>query len=200
MPRSQERGIFSASFDVVGSRLCIWFRMEPTNHKDSAIRSRSWLNRSVFVRLLIHSNGNSSEMKMTVCAGAVALATLTLLSSVPASRAADGGLALSASQLSTINIARIKSVLHLTAEQQRYWPPVETALHDLARQQAREEPAGLVRRISRRMVSIVLNSAAIERLAVAARPLIAALDNDQKQAAAALAQEMGLGPVVAALN
>jgi hypothetical protein len=50
------------------------------------------------------------------------------------------------------------------------------------------------------MVSIVFDNAAIGRLAIAARPLIAALDNDQKQAAAAHAQEMGLGPVVAAPN
>jgi len=51
------------------------------------------------------------------------------------------------------------------------------------------------------VVSIVLNSAAVERLAVAARPLIVRLDDGQKQAAGQLAQEMGLGPVVmAALN
>ena len=48
---------------------------------------------------------------------------------------------------------------------------------------------------------IVLDSAAVERLAVAARPLIAKLDDEQKQAASELAQEMGLGSVVmAALN
>jgi hypothetical protein len=47
----------------------------------------------------------------------------------------------------------------------------------------------------------VLNSAAVERLVVAARPLIAKLDDQQKQAAGQLAQEMGLGAVVmAALN
>ncbi len=50
------------------------------------------------------------------------------------------------------------------------------------------------------MVSVVLNAAAVRRLAVAARPLIAALRDDQKQGAMVLAQEMGLGPVLAALN
>ena len=97
-----------------------------------------------------------------------------------------------------INIGRIKSVLRLTPEQERFWFPVEAALRDLARQQERTEPAGLVRRISRRVVSIVLNSAAVERLAVAARPLIAMLNVEQMQAARGLAQEMGLGPVVMA--
>ena len=54
--------------------------------------------------------------------------------------------------------------------------------------------------LSRRVVSVVLDSAAVERLAVAARPLIAVLDAQQMQAANGLAQEMGLGPVVAALR
>jgi antitoxin component of RelBE/YafQ-DinJ toxin-antitoxin module len=35
---------------------------------------------------------------------------------------------------------------------------------------------------------------------VAARPLLTRLDDDQKMAAARLAEDMGLGPVVAALN
>jgi hypothetical protein len=49
-------------------------------------------------------------------------------------------------------------------------------------------------------VSIVLDNAAIARLAASARPLIAALDQEQMQAASGLANEMGLGPVVAALR
>jgi hypothetical protein len=57
-----------------------------------------------------------------------------------------------------------------------------------------------VRRVSRRVVSVVLDGAAIHRLAVAARPLIAVLSDEQKEAASGLAQEMGLGPVVAALR
>ena len=66
---------------------------------------------------------------------------------------------------------------------------------------AGRESDGFVHRVSRRLVQIVLDSATVERLAVAARPLIAKLDDRQKQAAGELAQEMGLGPVVlAALN
>ena len=75
---------------------------------------------------------------------------------------------------------------------------VEAALRDLARRQAHADEEGLVRRISNRVVSVVLNSTAVQRLAVAVRPLIAALDDEQKRAAYGLAQEMGLGPVVAA--
>ena len=49
------------------------------------------------------------------------------------------------------------------------------------------------------MISIVLDSAATARLAAAARPLVRILNDDQKQIAIALAQEMGLGPMLAAL-
>ena len=139
-------------------------------------------------------------MKITLCAGAFVLATIGLLANIPATYAND--LATAASEPSqaaaSINVVRIKNVLRLTAEQERYWPPVEAALRDVARQQAHSEPAGFVRRISRRVVAVVLNSAAVERLAVAARPLIAKLDQEQMRAASGLAQEMGLGPVVMA--
>jgi hypothetical protein len=139
-------------------------------------------------------------MKQTLCAGVFALATIGLLSNTSAAYAND--LATAASEPSqaaaSIDVVRIKSVLRLTSEQEPYWPPVEAALRNVARQQAQAEPAGFVRRISRRVVSVVLNSAAVERLAVAARPLIAKLDQEQMRAASGLAQEMGLGPVVMA--
>ena len=141
-------------------------------------------------------------MKMTVRAGAFALAAIALLLNVSLVAAGEYS-AMSAEQgqpSASINIARIKSVLKLTAAQEPYWAPVEAALRDLARQQARAESDGLVRRISHRVVSVVLSSAAVQRLAVAARPLLAKLDEDQMRAAHGLAAEMGLGPVVAALR
>ena len=101
----------------------------------------------------------------------------------------------------SIDIGHIHNVLQLTAEQEAYWPPVETALRNLARQQASQlSQAGFVRRVSHRVVSFVLDSKAVGRLVVAARPLIAKLSDEQKRAAGGLAQEMGLGPVLAALN
>ena len=101
-----------------------------------------------------------------------------------------------------IDVDRIRSVLRLTQEQERYWRPVEAALRNLARHQERAE---------NRMASCIASAGIWSRscstarpssgLAVAARPLIAKLDDRQKQAAGQLAQEMGLGPVVmAALN
>lgn len=139
-------------------------------------------------------------MKRTFCAGVIALAAIGFLTSVPAAQASDFA-AFGAEQGTTsIDVARIKRVLHLTAEQEPYWPPVEAALRNLARRQANSDSDGLVHRISRRVVAVVLDSVTIQRLAKAARPLIAVLDAEQMQAANGLAQEMGLGPVVAALH
>jgi hypothetical protein len=140
-------------------------------------------------------------MKTTIVAGALALAAIGLSpepSIVFASELGAAG-AIAAQETAAVDIVRIKRVLKLTKEQERYWPPVEAALHSLAKRHV-EEPGGLVHRISRRVVSIVLDGAAVSRLATAARPLIATLRDDQKQAALDLAQEMGLGPVLAALN
>ena len=142
-------------------------------------------------------------MKMTVYAGAFALAAVGLLPNMPAASANELAYAYAPAEQSqmaaSINIGRIRSMLRLTSQQEPLWAPVEAALRALARQQqAHSEPAGIVRRVSNRVVSIVLNSAAVERLAVAARPLIAVLDDEQKRAASGLAQEMGLGAVVVA--
>lgn len=138
-------------------------------------------------------------MKMIACACAFALATVSLLPTASSTYADDAPATAELSQNSTtIDIGRIRNVLQLTEEQQRYWPPVEAALRALARQQARAEPAGFVTRISRKAVSIVLDGAAIQRLATAARPLIVMLTQDQMRSASGLAQQMGLGPVVMA--
>jgi len=142
-------------------------------------------------------------MKMTVCAGVFALATIGLLAGGTLVRAAEYAGHGDQNQMQTttaINIARIKSVLKLTPAQEPYWAPVEATLRELARRQAATESGGLMHRMSHRVVSVVLNSAAVQRLAVAARPLIGMLDAEQMRAAHGLAQEMGLGPVVAALK
>jgi ABC-type sugar transport system substrate-binding protein len=121
-------------------------------------------------------------MKTVLAATLLALS----LAAVPAlAQAAEGS-------TTTINTARIKGALHLRPEQQAYWPAVESAVRDVARHQG-------VRRAGR-VVSIVLDSGAIQRIAAAARPLMATLDIGQLQAANGMASEMGLGAVVAALR
>ena len=137
-------------------------------------------------------------MREILRAGLFAVAMIGLLP-VGAVHAADS--IYSEGQKASIDVARIKAVLRLTADQEPYWPPVEAALRDVARrQQTESENTNFVRRVSNRLVSVVLDSAAIQRLAVAVRPLIARLDMQQMQTANSLAHEMGLGPVVAALR
>ncbi|HZP78565.1 MAG TPA: Spy/CpxP family protein refolding chaperone [Pseudolabrys sp.] len=143
-------------------------------------------------------------MLKAMLAGAAALVAVGCLS-VPAApaqaselRSFNGG---ETSQITHVNIARIKSALRLTPAQLPYWAPVEAALVRIAEEQAaRDESAGFVRRISRRVVSIALTAAAVQRLAASAMPLIRMLDDEQKRTAVATAHEMGLGAVVAALN
>jgi hypothetical protein len=137
-------------------------------------------------------------MKLTLCAGAFALAMAGLLPGMPA-QAGDYGI-VQQGQAASIDVDHIRHALKLTPQQARYWPAVEVALRDLARHQHQPEASGLVYRVSHRVVSVVLTGAAIQRLAVAARPLVAVLTDEQKQTAMGLAQEAGLGPVLAALN
>src|SRR5689334_9783629 len=103
-------------------------------------------------------------MKITLCAGVVALAALGLLSVVPAARAdevvmttASAPYSAAPAHTATIDIARIKSALHLTPAQERQWAPVEAALRELAQRQERDVNDGLMRRVSKRVVQIALN-------------------------------------------
>jgi len=139
-------------------------------------------------------------MRMTVRAGVIALAALSLLSIIPPARAADMMDGAASAHTASIDVARIKSALHLTPAQEPYWAPVEAALRELARRQERDANDGLVRRVSKRVVQVALNSATVHRLAAAARPLVKTFDEQQMRTAHGLAQEMGFGPVVAALK
>src|SRR4029078_11781353 len=133
-------------------------------------------------------------MRISVCAGLFALATIGLLSGSSFARADEFGVHENHAQTTTaINVARIKSVLKLTPAQEPYWVPVEAALRELAQRQTSSESGGLVNRVSHRVVSIVLNSAAVQRLAVAARPLIAMLDPEHMRAPHRLARRTGVG-------
>jgi len=136
-------------------------------------------------------------MRLMLCAGALALAVFSL--AAPAASVPANATEYSDSQVTPrVDIARIKSVLRLTPEQQAYWPPVEAALRDLARRQP-AEGVSLIKRVSSRVTSFVLDSGAIARIGAAARPLVKVLDDRQKQDAMSLVREMGLGPVLAAL-
>jgi hypothetical protein len=101
--------------------------------------------------------------------------------------------------VTSADISRFKAALRLRAEQESYWAPVEAALREVAQQQAHEGAnSGRLARWGARLAAITLNSQALRRLAVAARPLIKALDEDQKRVALAAARAMGFGHVASA--
>ena len=99
--------------------------------------------------------------------------------------------------ITTGKIAQIKNALRLNAEQQPLWARVEAILQYIARVQAEE---GILRKVGRQAVSYVIDDGTIQRLKHAAIPLIASLDDQQRATARRLAQQMGMGDLVAHLN
>jgi hypothetical protein len=96
------------------------------------------------------------------------------------------------------HIARLRATLRLTPSQQPYWAPVEAALSQLARQQARGEAAGLSYRLTDRSSAVATTATQLRRLKAIAMPLINSLDDSQKRDAIAFARNMGFQQLVAA--
>jgi hypothetical protein len=95
--------------------------------------------------------------------------------------------------LSDVQIAGIKDRLKLSASQESYWPPVETALRAVARKihagrQANPNAPG---------VPIDPDSAEVQQLKSAAMPLLFQLREDQKSEVRSLARIIGLERVAA---
>ncbi len=99
-------------------------------------------------------------------------------------------------------IAEFKAALRLKPEQERHWPRVAAALRDFVARQANHDSNGgsMVQRISDRASSFVLNANSVRRLVAAAQPLVKSLDQEQKQVALGLANQMGFGDVAAHFN
>jgi hypothetical protein len=82
------------------------------------------------------------------------------------------------------HIAQFKAVLNLTADQERYWSPVEATLRDIARRQ--------------HAVAATLDYGSLRRLIAAAMPLFRRLDSEQKREAMALARSLGISRLASA--
>ncbi len=87
-------------------------------------------------------------------------------------------------------IHRMKATLRLTRVQEQYWPPIEAALREMARELSRKSA-------SEESSAAAIDQAKVQRLASVAYPLLATLDESQKRNAMALARAMGLGSLVA---
>ncbi len=85
-------------------------------------------------------------------------------------------------------IAALKAGLELNADQEKLWPPVEGAMRDLAKQRTErfaargeaKKPGNPVERLGRRAEAMESRGAALKKLADAAAPLYASLNDGQK--------------------
>ena len=127
-------------------------------------------------------------MKKAVFAGAVALA---MMGPLFVSEKGIGPATASAQDVVVTEgkIARLRSSLRLTGEQIRHWHPVEAALRAAVREQ--RENQGLVQKVRDRVGSYAGSAMAIQRAMSAAGPLIASLDEKQKESGRNALRSMG---------
>jgi hypothetical protein len=109
---------------------------------------------------------------------------LMLAGAVLATMGWSGALAGEALVVTDGHIAQFKAVLNLTAEQERYWSPVEATLRDIARRQ--------------RAAVATLDYGSLRRLIASAMPLFRRLDSEQKRDAIALARSLGISSLASA--
>lgn len=128
-------------------------------------------------------------MKKAVFAGAVALAMMGPLivseSGFGPARAHAQAVAVTEGK-----IARLRSALHLTAEQLPHWRPVEAALRVAIREQ-RAENGGWVHKVRERVSTYAGGAMALQQAVSAAGPLIASLDERQRQSGRNALRAMG---------
>lgn len=105
---------------------------------------------------------------------------------------------------SEARIAALKAGLQLNAEQEKLWPPVESALRDLAKKRIdrheqfraerrdRQDPPNPIERLRRGADMMSETGADLKRLADAADPLYQTLDEAQKRRFDALAARGGM--------
>jgi hypothetical protein len=143
-------------------------------------------------------------MLKTALAGAFALATIGCLSvtsegiQVTQSVAQETGAAhettgsVGGVVVTEAKIARLKRALRLTAEQEVHWHPVEASLRRLMQMARRNTDAGVVQPV-RAKVHGAVSAEALQGVASAAGPLIATLDEQQKQEGMKLIREISVG-------
>jgi hypothetical protein len=106
-------------------------------------------------------------MRKVILAGVLSLATMQ---SVPA---------VAGSELVVMDrrIAEFKAMLKLSADQERYWVPVEAMLREMSRRPA---------------AAAALDGASVNQLLASALPLFQRLDPEQKRQLIAIARSLGI--------
>lgn len=118
-------------------------------------------------------------MRKAVFAGAVALA---MMGPLFVSENGFGPVRASAQEVTVTEgkIARLRSALRLTGEQLRHWRPVEAALRAAIHEQ-RAESGGWVHKVRDQVSNYAGGAVALQRAYSAAGPLIASLDEKQRE-------------------
>ena len=151
-------------------------------------------------------------MKKTIVAGTVALmlagAGAALAQSAPSRDGARARISTEdVAAFTDARIAGLKAGLKLTAEQEKNWPAVETALRDLAKERAMRMNARAERRTGRDQAAapdaitrmrqgadaMSARAAGLKKLADASEPLYKSLDDGQKHRFGALIRMGGRG-------
>jgi hypothetical protein len=147
-------------------------------------------------------------MKKTIVAGTIALtlagAGFALAQQAAPQEARDARASrLSAEDVTALTDARIASLkagLKLTAEQEKNWPAVETAMRDMAKERAdrmaarrggdnaqqRQSRPDAMARLRQGADAMTTRAASLKKLADAAEPLYKSLDDGQKRRFAVL--------------
>ena len=118
-------------------------------------------------------------MKKAVFAGAVALA---MMGPLFVSEHGFGPVSASAQDIVVTEgkIARLRSALRLTGDQIQHWRPVEAALRAAIREQ-RSDGEGWVHKVRARVSGYAGSAMALQQAVSAAGPLIASLNEQQRQ-------------------
>jgi len=135
-------------------------------------------------------------MRKAALVGAFALAMVGPLSFSPQ----GFGITPAAAQevvVTEAQISRLHAVLHLTAAQEHHWHAVAATLRRLGRAQQRYQVAsvdggGYVERARARVAGYTVTAMTMQRLRTVAQPLIAVLNEDQKNAGRSALASMGV--------
>ena len=130
-------------------------------------------------------------MNKAVLAGVLGLAMMGPLS---VSQHGFGPAPASAQEAATVvvtegKIARLRAALRLTAEQMAHWRPVEAALRAAIREQRQAD--GWVHKVRDRVSGYAGSAMALQQAYAAAGPLIATLDEHQRQSGRSALRAMG---------
>ena len=129
-------------------------------------------------------------MRKAVFASALALA---MMGPLLVSEKGLGPVSASAQEVAVTEgkIARLRAALHLRAEQLVHWRPVEAALRAAAREQRSSQGEGWVQRVRNKVGGYASGAMALQQAYAAAGPLIASLDERQRESGQRVLRAMG---------